>query len=127
MRYTGYRPAGLFVLCCLLTLGCGNPAHSPANTGGPMKVSSFSPPSLATLTPSAAPMNSVPFTMEVDGANFLTDAIVFWNGAPLSTTFVNSHQLLANLSTTNLMLSGMIQVYVRTGGLNSNTVEFNLH
>jgi hypothetical protein len=25
------------------------------------------------------------------------------------------------------MFSGMVQVYLRTGGLNSNTVEFNLH
>jgi len=65
--------------------------------------------------------------MELDGANFLTDAIVFWNGTPVSTTFVNSHQLLANLNGTNLMLSGMIQVYVRTGGVNSNTLEFDLH
>jgi len=127
MRYIGYRPAGLFLLCCLVTLGCGNPAHSPANTGGPMRGSSFSPPSLATLTPSAAPINSVPFTMEVDGANFLADATVFWNGTALSTTFVNSHQLLTNLTSTNLMLSGMVQVYVRTGGSNSNTVEFDLH
>jgi hypothetical protein len=65
--------------------------------------------------------------MEVDGANFGTDAIVFWNGNPLLTRFVNSQQLFADLTSTNLMFSGMVQVYVRTGGLNSNTVEFNLH
>jgi hypothetical protein len=86
-----------------------------------------SPPSIAALAPNGAPVNSVPFTMEVDGANFLPDAIVFWNGTPLFTTFVNSQQLLADLTTTNLMVAGMIKVYVRTGGLNSNTVEFDLH
>ena len=126
MRYLGYRPAGLFVLCCVFTIGCGNPSHAPTSIG-PTKVFSSSPPSLATLSPNAAPSNSVPFSVELNGANFLTDAIIFWNGNPVSTTFVSSHQLLANLNSTNLMLSGMIQVYVRTGGLNSNTLEFDLH
>jgi hypothetical protein len=69
----------------------------------------------------------VPFTIEVDGANFTIDAIVFWNGTPLFTRFVNSQKLLADIRSTNLMLSGMVPVYVRTSGLNSNTVEFDLH
>jgi hypothetical protein len=65
--------------------------------------------------------------MEVNGTNFDTDAVVFWNGTPLLTRFVNSQQLLADLTSTNLMFAGTIPVYVRTHGLNSNTVEFDLH
>ena len=64
--------------------------------------------------------------MDVNGANFGPDAIVFWNGQPLFTRFVNSQHLFADLASANLMLPGMIQVYVRTAGLNSNTVEFGL-
>jgi hypothetical protein len=127
MRYIGCRSAGLLVLFSLITMGCGSPSHSPNNSNGPIRVLSASPPSIAALSPNGAPVNSVPFTIEVDGANFLPDAIVFWNGTPLFTTFVNSQQLLADLTTTNLMFAGMIKIYVRTGGLNSNTVEFDLH
>jgi hypothetical protein len=34
--------------------------------------------------------------------------------------------LLANLQETNLMFAGLVPVYVRTAGLNSNTVQFNV-
>jgi hypothetical protein len=110
-----------------ITVGCGTPSHNPMAANGPLRVFTSSPPSIAALSPDNAPANSVPFTMEVDGANFDSDAIVFWNGNPLFTRSVNSQQLFADLRSTNLMLPGMVQVYVRTGGLNSNTVEFNLH
>jgi hypothetical protein len=40
---------------------------------------------------------------------------------------VNSQKLLADIRSTNLMLSGMVPVYVRTSGLNSNPAEFDLH
>lgn len=118
--------AGVLVLFNLIAVGCGSPSHSPNAGNGPLRGVSSSPPAIAALLPNSSPPNSVPFTMEVDGKNFLPDAIVFWNGAPLSTTFVSSGQLLANLTSANLMLSGMVNVYVRTGGLNSNTIQFDL-
>jgi hypothetical protein len=110
-----------------ISLGCGTPSHNPTAGNGTFKVDSFSPPSITTLTPNTAPVNSVPFTIEVDGANFTTDALVFWNGKPIFTRFVNSQQLFADLKSTDLMFSGMIEVYVRASALNSNTVEFDLH
>ena len=126
MRHVGCRSAGLLVLFSVVTIGCGNPSHSPS-VNGPLRTASPSPPpSITTLSPTGAPSNSAPFTMQVNGNNFLPDAIVVWNGSPVSTRFVNSQQLFADLTATNLMLSGMVQVFVRTGGLNSNTVEFNL-
>jgi hypothetical protein len=64
--------------------------------------------------------------MTINGTNFLTDAIVIWNGTPLSTTFVRSKQLVAVLGETNLMNVGSIRVFVLTGGLNSNTVDFDV-
>jgi len=128
MRQIGSLSASLLPLFLfLITMGCGNPSHNPNAASGPIAGFSFSPPSITALSPNSAPVDSVPFTLEVAGANFTTDAIVFWNGTPLFTTFVNSQQLFADLASTDLMLSGMIQVYVRTGGLNSNTVEFDLH
>jgi IPT/TIG domain-containing protein len=126
MRHIASRSASILFLS-LLTVGCGNPAHNPNAANGPLRGFAFSPPSLTVLSPNAAPVNSVPFTIQVEGTNFSTDAIVFWNGKPLLTRFVNSQQLFADLASTDLMLSGMIPVYVHTGGLNSNTLEFDLH
>ena len=127
MRYSGFLPASPLLLFILINLGCGSPSHNPNANSGTFRVFTSSPPSITTLLPSSAPVNSVPFTMEVTGTNFDTNAIVYWDGTPLSTTFVSSQQLFADLASMNLMLAGTIEVYVRTDGLNSNTVEFDLH
>src|SRR3954469_21574650 len=94
MRYPRFLPASLLVLFISFTLGCGSPSHNPNATRGIFKVSSSSPAFIAALLPNSAPVNSVPFTIEVNGANFDTAAVVFWNGTPLFTKFVNSQQLL---------------------------------
>lgn len=113
----------VLLLASLLSLGCGDPAgnHDPHSI-----VSIYTAPSITTLTPDSVPVDSVPFTMTVNGSNFGADAIVFWNGTPVSTRFVTSKQLMALLTDTDLDFAGLIPVYVRTGGLNSNTVTFNV-
>ena len=76
--------------------------------------------------PNAAPVNSVPFTMTISGNNFGTDAIVFWNGTPQQTTFVTSSQLMVAVTDTDLMFVGFAHLFVRTAGMNSNTVDFDV-
>jgi len=93
---------------------------------GALKGFGFSSPSITALTPNSVPVNSVPFTMTVNGQNFGTDAIVFWNGTPVFTRFVSSEAVMADLTRTNLMFAGPAHVYVRSGGLNSNTVNFDV-
>ena len=112
------------LLVSLLTIGCGTGSgnHDPQG----LKTSMFSPPSITMLVPNSVPVNSVPFAITINGTNFLTDATVFWNGTPVVTTFVTSNQLVASLEATDLMNVGLTRVYVRTGGLNSNTVDFDV-
>jgi IPT/TIG domain len=117
MRFTSV------ILASLLAFGCGT---GSGNDPHGLKTTNFSPPSITELVPNSVPVNSVPFAFTVDGTNFLTDALVVWNGTPLSTAFVSSNQLVAVLGATNLMNVGLIRVYVRTGGLNSNTVDFDV-
>lgn len=117
MRYIGV------LLASLLTIGCGTGVMSGND---PFSLVPLSPPALTTLTPDSVPVNSVPFTMTVNGSNFGTDAVVFWNGQPLSTRFVAPNQLLSSLTDTDLMFPGMVPVYVRTGGRNSNTLDFDV-
>ena len=116
MRFTG------LLLAILLTVGCGAGNHDPKTTFG----TSFTPPALMELSPNTVPVNSVPFTMTVMGANFGADAVVFWNDIPQSTRFISSTQLQVVLTDADLMQFGLAHVFVRTGGQNSNTISFDV-
>ena len=109
----------LLILSCF---GCG--AGTGMGSHDPHFGVGFFPPSITTLTPNSVPANSVPFTMTIDGSNFGADAIVFWNGTPQHTTFVSSSQLMSDVTSTDLTFVGLIRVFVRTGSMNSNTVDF---
>lgn len=112
------------VLLTVLLFGCGSGSRGP-NQGKHLSFAVF-PPSIATLVPNASPLNSVPFTMTINGSNFGTDAIVFWNGTAQQTTFVSSSQLIVAVTGTDLMFAGLAHLFVRTAAMNSNTVDFNV-
>lgn len=114
MRFT------VTLLAVFLTVGCG--VHDPRTMFG----TGVFPPSLQNLNPNAVPVNSTPFFMTVMGTNFAPNAVVFWNGAPQSTRFVNSGELSVSITDTDLSQFGLAQVFVRSGGLTSNTVDFNV-
>lgn len=106
----------------LLIVGCG----APGATRATFTTSIAGPLAITSLAPNNAPTNSVPFTMVVNGNNFDTGAQAFWNNVPQSTVFVSANQLMVNLTATDLSFPGSAQVYVRSNGLNSNTVEFSV-
>jgi IPT/TIG domain-containing protein len=120
MRFTSL----VLVPAALLFLGCG--AESGNHDASVKLAPALSPPSIVELSPGSAPVGSVAFTMTVNGDHFGTDSIVFWNGIPHNATVVTSKQLMVNLTDTDLTHFGLVQVYVRTGGLNSNTVDFDV-
>ena len=111
------------VLAHLILMGCGSGSavHGSTRAG----FATFSP-SLSALVPNSSPVNSVPFAMTVNGTNFTPDATVFWNGTSQQTTFVNANELLVAVTESDLMFAGPAQVYVRTAGMNSNTVNFDV-
>ena len=115
------RFAGLS-LAILLSVGCGTGLRDPHTMFG----NSFTPPALMQLSPGSVPVNSVPFTLIVNGANFGHDAVVFWNDVPQSTRFVSSQQLQVAITEADLMQFGLAHIFVRTGGLNSNTMDFDV-
>jgi Bacterial Ig-like domain (group 3)/FG-GAP-like repeat/FG-GAP repeat len=81
------------------------------------------------LVPDAAPPGSASFTLMVNGAGFVLTSIVNWNGAPLSTAFVNSHQLVAVVPSSDLFLASTASVTVSSpapGGGSSNEVPFTI-
>lgn len=117
------RVVGMLLLACVMT-GCGYGSHNynPGMTGG----GGAAAPTMTALSPSSAKVGSAGFTMTVNGSNFGTDAVVYWNMTVLATTYISGNQVMANVPSTDLMTSGMIPVYVRTGGQNSNTMNFSV-
>jgi IPT/TIG domain len=123
MRYLPVLFATLILI--LTSAGCGTPGTNKGSD--PRAVSVFVlPPSITELSPGTTPVNSVPFLMTVNGANFGTASIVFWNGSPQHTVFVTSNQLLVTVSPLDLQFTGLVRVYVLSGGLTSNTMDFNV-
>jgi len=113
------------LFAALILTGCGSAA---GNKGSDPRVGSVvvPAPSITELSPATTPVNSVPFMLTVNGTNFGTASIVFWNGAAQQTFFVTSNQLVVSLTPQDLQQTGVVHVYVLSGGLNSNTVDFNV-
>ena len=115
------RSASLLLLV-VLSVGCGSSMRDPKVSFG----TSFTPPALMALAPNSVPVNSTPFVMTVTGNNFGRDAVVFWNNVPQSTRFVSPTQLQVSITADDLMQFGLAQVFVRTAGMTSNTVDFDV-
>ncbi len=112
-----------FLLGMLVATGCGtghvNPAHRVVGNG-------IFPPAITMLSPSTTPVGSPSFYMSVVGNNFGPDTVLYWNGTPTNTILVNSKELMAQITDTDLQIVGLVPVFVRTGGLNSNTIDFEV-
>jgi phospholipase C len=80
------------------------------------------------LVPASVAPGGPDFTLVVNGANFASGAVVSWNGNPLSTTFVNSHQLTTVVNASYIAIPGTAQITVinpAPGGGVSNSVLFH--
>src|SRR5712691_4059711 len=111
----------VMVLLSFYTAGCGG-YSSPSGTmmgGGAVTISE--------LAPNSATAGGPGFTLTVNGSGFGTDAVVYWNGAIRSTTYVTGKQLTTAISAADIATKGMVPVYVRTSGQNSNTVNFTVN
>lgn len=87
-------------------------------------------PRISQLSPNSALAGSPGITLTVTGTNFVSDSVVRWNGQPRTTTFVNSTQLKAEITTADLASIGNALVTVFTppaGGGESNTLTFAIN
>ena len=105
----------LVLLLCAAGFGCGYGSHS---TTPPTPAST---PNISQLTPPGVIANSGQFSLEVDGANFASNAVVNFNNAKMATTFVSGSKLMATIPNTAIGNAGTVPVTVTnqatTGGL----------
>jgi hypothetical protein len=109
----------VLILTCLMA-GCGYGSRNYMNNGG----GGTGTPSIASLSPASTAAGSTSFTLTVNGANFASGAVVYFNGTAESTMFVSSNQVTAAIPSTAVTTAATIPVYVHSGIYNSNTINF---
>ena len=95
----------LLVTLTALTLACGYSSKSTPATAG-------TTPAISQLNPDAATAGGETFTLTVNGSNFGTKAVVNWNGAAQTTTYMSATELTATIPASLIANSGAVQVTV---------------
>jgi Abnormal spindle-like microcephaly-assoc'd, ASPM-SPD-2-Hydin/Beta-propeller repeat len=86
-------------------------------------------PILSTISPTSAVAGAAAFSLTVNGSGFVAGSQVQWNGAPLTTTYVNGTQLTATVTAASIAAAGEAQVTVANpapGGGTSASVAFTI-
>ncbi len=114
-----------------LSITATNPSGAPASNAMPFTVAAPAnpgPPALTDLTPSSAMAGSGAFTLTVNGSNFVSGAIVNFNGSARTTTFVSATQLTASIPATDVAGVGTAPITVTNpfGGGISNALNFTI-
>jgi IPT/TIG domain len=109
------------LLLALILTGCG--AERQMSQPGPPSGSTVAP-FISAIAPISAPAGSTGFTMTINGSNFGTDSIVYWNANNRKTQFVSTNQVICVIDDQDLESPGTFDIYVRSGGQNSNMVPF---
>ena len=110
---------GLLLALVLATTGCGGYGSNKMGGNG-------GAPSIMNLSPNMKTSNDPAFVLTVNGSGFGTDSVVYWNGTALPTSYGNGTSVTANVSAVDIMNAGMFPVYVRSGGKNSNMINFTV-
>jgi hypothetical protein len=94
----------LSIMVHLTACGSGSAAPAQPTVAQAPSITSFSPPNAVAGGPQ--------FTLTVNGANFVTGAVVTWSGSSRATTFVSSTQLSATILASDIATSGNANVTV---------------
>jgi len=87
-------------------------------------------PVIYTISPGSTTQCSGPTTLIVNGANFVPNSVVRWNGSGRATTYISSNRLMAELTENDICGSGNYLVTVSNpnpGGGNSNAASFAIN
>jgi VCBS repeat protein len=109
---------------------------NPAPGGGTSTSIAFGvflpPPTISSLSPPSVVMGGPPFTLTVNGLNFVNGAVVNFNGTPRSATFVSSAQVTIAISASDIINQGTINISVTAppanggGGGTSSTLPLTI-
>jgi trimeric autotransporter adhesin len=101
-----------------ISAGCGYGSHNYMGGNGM--------PAVTQLSPSSTAAGGQGFTLTVTGTGFGTDSLVYWGTTPRMTTYATTTQVTADITAADIMNAGTVQVYVHSGGANSNAMTFTM-
>ena len=97
-------------------LAVGNPAPNPV-------------PVISGISPAYTSTDGAAFTLTVNGSAFLVNSTVYWGSTALSTTYVSSSQLTAQVTASQIATGGITAITVQTpapGGGASSALQFEV-
>lgn len=100
----------LLALLSALGVGCGytNKTTTPSTPGTTPAISQLAPNSMTHGAPS--------FVLTVNGSNFSSNAVITFNGANETSTFVSGNQLMATIPASAIAATGTVPVTVTNPG-----------
>ena len=117
--------AAVFVMLVSSLVGCsgGSDASEPR-----APTPNVSAPSVTTISPNRAMAGSAAFTLTVNGANFVSESTVNFDGTPRPTTLVSALQLTAAIPASAIASAGTVAVSVTNSAPrgSSNAVSFTI-
>lgn len=87
-------------------------------------------PTTTGITPISATAGTIGFSLTINGSNFVSNSIVYWNGTALATSYVDSTQLTATVAQANIAKADITSITVfnpAPGGGISNPQDFTIH
>ncbi|MGH9681615.1 MAG: putative Ig domain-containing protein, partial [Candidatus Acidiferrales bacterium] len=119
-----------FVVVCVgilsgICLGCGAGLTSQSSSAAS---NSSLAPQVSGISPNAVAMGVASFILRVSGSNLNPGSTLLWNGAPQSSTSVNSDSLTSVIPAAAISKPEQVQVSVRdpVSGLTSNAMTFTV-
>ena len=118
------QAAGVVTADAIATAGAAtvtltNPSGLISN---PATVAIVAPvPAISALTPNSAQAGNPDLTLTVNGANFLVNSTVLWNGSPLISKRISATQMTAAVPASLLLTAGGASVKVTTPGAPDST------
>jgi hypothetical protein len=100
----------LVLSLAVIGVGCGYSKHATTPMGA------GTTPTIAQLVPNNANSGGPAFTFEVDGTNFNSNAVINFNKAAMTTTWVSAAKLTTMIPATAIMTSGTVPVTVTNPG-----------
>jgi hypothetical protein len=83
-------------------------------------------PTISNISPQSTLVGSAPFTLTVNGTNYLSTSLVTWNGASRATTFVSATQLAAQITAADVVTAGTASVLVKNPANASSATTFTV-
>ncbi len=84
------------------------------------------PPTITSLSPSSAAAAGPAFTLTINGTNYVTGAVAYWNATALTTTFVSGGQITAAVPASLIAGVGTATITVKTIGGTSGGATFTI-